>query len=311
MSRLYRYRLAVALLLMFSSSGCLFRSHKVTPQASTKLRSSTQQQLIDYINSQAENIKSLQATVDIDTTVGGARRGRVTDYQEIRGYVLARKPAMLRMIGLMPVVRNRAFDMVSDGDQFKLWIPSKNKFITGHNQITHVSSNALENVRPQHIFDALLLRHIDPQSEIAVLESDFETVKVGKNAETLQPDYVIDVIRKGQQNWFLSRKITFSRSDLLPHRQRIYDETGALVTDAHYDDFENYNGSNFPNRIEIWRPVEEYSIVLKIIKLQLNQSLTSEQFALSRPPGAELINLDDANQTRASDGKDSEKRNSN
>ncbi len=307
MSRLYRNRLVIALLVMFSSTGCLFRSHKVPPQATAKLRNATQKQLIDYINSQAENIKSLQATVDIDTTVGGAKRGKVTDYQEIRGYVLARKPAMLRMIGLMPVVRNRAFDMVSDGDQFKLWIPPKNKFITGHNQITHVSANALENVRPQHIFDALLLHHIDGQSEIAVLESDFEPVKVGKNAETLQPDYVIDVIRKGQQNWFLSRKITFSRSDLLPHRQRIFDENGALVTDAHYDDFENYNGTNFPDRIEIWRPVEEYSIVLNIIKLQLNQSLTSEQFALSRPPGAELINLDEASQTRASDGRDSEK----
>jgi outer membrane lipoprotein-sorting protein len=307
MSRLYRYRVVIVLLLMFPATGCLFRSHKVKPQATAQLKNATQRQLIDYINSQAENIKSLQATVDIDTTVGGAKRGKVTDYQEIRGYVLAQKPAMLRMIGLMPVVRNRAFDMVSDGDQFKLWIPPKNKFITGHNQITHVSPNALENVRPQHIFDALLLHRVDPQSEIAVLESDFEPVKVGKNAETLQPDYVIDVIRKGQQNWFLSRKITFSRSDLLPHRQRIYDENGALVTDAHYDDFENYNGSNFPNRIEIWRPVEEYSIVLKIIKLQLNQSLTSEQFALNRPPGAELINLDEANQTRASDGRNSAK----
>jgi len=307
MSRLYRYRLLVVLLLIFPSTACLFRSHRVAPQAAAQLKNATQQQLIDYINSQAENIKSLQATVDIDTTVGGVQRGRVTDYQEIRGYVLARKPAMLRMVGLMPVVRNRAFDMVSDGDQFKLWIPPKNKFITGHNQITHRSANTLENVRPQHIFDALLLRRIDAQSEIAVLESDFETVKVGKNAEILQPDYVIDVIRKGQQNWFLSRKITFSRSDLLPHRQRIYDETGALVTDAHYDDFENYNGSNFPNRIEIWRPLEEYSIVLKIIKLQLNQPLTNEQFALNRPPGAELINLDEGNQTRASDGSDSRK----
>jgi outer membrane lipoprotein-sorting protein len=307
MSRLHRYRAVIALLLLVPSTGCLFRSHKVEQSPTAQLKTATQQQLVDYINSQAEDIKSLQATVDIDTTVGGAKRGKVTDYQEIRGYVLAQKPAMLRMVGLMPVVRNRAFDMVSDGDQFKLWIPPKNKFITGHNQITHVSSNALENVRPQHLFDALLLHRIDPQTEIAVLESDFETVRMGKNAEIQQPDYVIDVIRKGQQNWFLSRKITFNRSDLMPHRQRIYVENGTLVTDAHYDDFQDYKGSNFPNRIEIWRPVEEYSIVLKIIKLQLNQALSNEQFALNRPPGAELVNLDEPSQTRASDGRNSEK----
>ena len=306
MSRLYRYRAAVALLLLVPSTGCLFRSHTVAPQATAQLKTATPQQLIDYINSQAENIKSLQATVDIDTSVGGEKRGKVTDYQAIRGYVLAQKPAMLRMIGLMPVVRNRAFDMVSDGNEFKLWIPPKNKFITGHNQITHMSANPLENVRPQHLYDALLLRRIDPQNEVAVVETDYEPVKMGKNAEIMEPVYIVDVIRKGQQGWYLSRKITFSRNDLLPHRQRIFDENGNMVTDAHYDDFQNYDGINFPNRLEIWRPVEEYTIVLKIIKLQLNESLTSEQFALNRPPGAEFVNLDEPHSTRASDGRDSQ-----
>ncbi|HEX6503423.1 MAG TPA: DUF4292 domain-containing protein [Terriglobales bacterium] len=306
MSRLYRYRAVVALLLLVPSTGCLFRSHTVAPQATAQLKTATPQQLIDYINSQAENIKSLQATVDIDTSVGGEKRGKVTDYQAIRGYVLAQKPAMLRMIGLMPVVRNRAFDMVSDGNEFKLWIPPKNKFITGHNQITHMSANPLENVRPQHLYDALLLRRIDPQNEVAVVETDYEPVKMGKNAEIMEPVYIVDVIRKGQQGWYLSRKITFSRNDLLPHRQRIFDENGNMVTDAHYDDFQNYNGINFPNRLEIWRPVEEYTIVLKIIKLQLNEPLTSEQFALNRPPGAEFVNLDEPHSTRASDGRDSQ-----
>src|SRR5581483_6803236 len=287
MRGVYRYRLLIALLLVIPGSGCLFRSHKVEQQPlKTPLKTATAQDLINYINSQAEKIQTLQATVDIATTVGGAKKGKVTEYTEIRGYVLARKPSMLRMIGLMPVVRNKAFDMVSDGSEFKLWIPPKNKFIVGHNEITHVSQNALENVRPQHIYDALLLRPIDPENEIAVLETDFEPVKTGKNAEFLQPDYVLDVIRKGHQGWFLSRKITFSRADLLPHRQRIFDEQGDLVTDARYDDFQNYNGINFPNRIEIWRPVDEYTIVLKMVKLQLNQPLTDDQFALNKPPGA-------------------------
>jgi len=89
----------------------------------TALRESTQSGLIDTINQQAEKIQSLQATVDIDTSAGGVKKGHVTDYKEIRGYVLARKPAMLHMIGLLPIVRTTAFDMVSNGEEFKLWIP--------------------------------------------------------------------------------------------------------------------------------------------------------------------------------------------
>ena len=88
-------------------------------------KSATKAELVSYINSQATKIQTMQATVDIDTSVGGAKKGQVTTYKEIRGYVLARKPAMLRMIGLMPIIRDTAFDMVSDGKEFKLSIPAQ------------------------------------------------------------------------------------------------------------------------------------------------------------------------------------------
>jgi outer membrane lipoprotein-sorting protein len=160
-------------------------------------------------------------------------------------------------------------------------------------------------LRPQHINDALLLRAIDPQKEIAVLENGFETVTGAKGHRVQQPDYEIEVIRKGSQGWFLSRKIIFSRTDLLPHRQLIYDEHGNLVTDARYEDFKDYNGIKFPTQIDIWRPQEEYSILLKIVKLQLNQPLTDDQFALQQPPGAVVVNMDErSNQAQTEQGAD-------
>src|SRR5690348_2610513 len=120
----FRHRALFVLLLAVPLSGCLFRSRKVQQQYSTApLKTAKQQELIDYIENQATKLRTVQATVDIDTSVGGIKKGKITDYQQIRGYVLARKPAMLRMIGLLPIVRNRAFDMVSDGQNFKLWIP--------------------------------------------------------------------------------------------------------------------------------------------------------------------------------------------
>jgi outer membrane lipoprotein-sorting protein len=304
MERLACYRVLLVLLTVLPLSGCLFHSHTVQRPASTvPLKTATPQELITYINTQASKMQSMQATVDIDTSVGGEKRGKVTDFKEIRGYILAKKPAMLRMIGLMPIVRNRAFDMVSDGQQFKLWIPPKNKFVVGSNDISKPSSNALENLRPQVIYDALLLHPIDPEHEIAVTQSDYETVTDNKGHELQQPDYEVLVIRKGDAGWYLSRRIIFSRVDLLPHRQLIYDEKGNLVTDAKYDEIRNYNGIDFPSVIGIWRPQEEYSITLKVLKLELNQPLTDEQFALQKPPGADLVNLDQGQHaTRASDG---------
>jgi hypothetical protein len=98
---------AILVIALLPTMGCLFRTRPVEETYSkVPLKESTQAALIESINQQAQRIQSLQATVDIDTSVGGAKKGHVTDYKEIRGYVLARKPAMLHMIGLLPIVRN-------------------------------------------------------------------------------------------------------------------------------------------------------------------------------------------------------------
>src|ERR1700730_4654961 len=158
------------------ATGCLFRTRPVEEQYSkAPLLESTQQGLVAAINNQAEKIRSLQATVDIDSSAGGIKKGEVTDYKEIRGYVLARKPQMLHMAGLLPIVRTTAFDMVSNGQDFKLWIPPKNRFVMGRNEVQATNTaQPLENIRPQNIYDALLIRPIVPPEEIAVLESGYE-----------------------------------------------------------------------------------------------------------------------------------------
>ena len=287
-------------------SGCLFRTRKLeTKLSNAPLRTATQPELIEYVNSQAGRIQSLQATVDIDASVGDPKNGSITDYKEIRGFILARKPAMLRMIGQMPVVRNTAFDMVSNGQEFKVSIPPKNKFVIGTNgNENYQPQQRLENLRPQHIYDALLLREIG-SDEIAVLENGFETVLDEKKHRVEQPDYEMAVIRRGPNGWFLSRKIEFSRTDLLPHRQRIYDQQGNVVTDARYQNFKDYGGIEFPSKIEIERPREDYDILLNILKLDVNRALTDDQFVLEKPPGADVVRLDQAG---ASSAKSSDSR---
>ncbi|HYW40958.1 MAG TPA: DUF4292 domain-containing protein [Terriglobales bacterium] len=284
----------------FPLSGCLFRTRTLERQFSDRpLKTATQQELIEYVNMQAAKIQSMQATVDIDSSVGDPKSGRITDYKEIRGYVLARKPAMLRMKGLMPVVRNTAFDMVSDGLEFKLWIPPKNKFVVGlNNADNYQPDKRLENMRPQYIYDALLIPEVG-RDEIAVLENDYEIVLDSKKHRVEQPDYELAVIRQGPQGWYLSRKIEFSRTDLLPHRQRIYDQQGNVATDARYQSYKDYAGTTFPGTIEIERPRENYDITLSMVKLEINRALTDDQFALEQPTGADVVHLDQSSSSAA------------
>jgi outer membrane lipoprotein-sorting protein len=282
------------LALLAGTTGCLFRTRVAEMHTSTaKLETATRQELIERINNEAAKIKTLNATVDIATSVGGEKKGKVTDYEEIRGYILVRKPDMLRMIGLFPIVRNKAFDMVSQGNQFELSIPAKNKFYVGHNDVIHPTANTLENLRPQVIYNALLMPEIDPQNNIAVLEDSTEIIYDAKNRKNLeQPDYVVDIVTRAGDQWYLSRKIIFDRTNLVPHQQVIYDQSGAIVTQATYQVYQDYNGVRFPNVVQINRPLEEYSIRLTVVKLAINDPLRDDQFALQQPAGSILVDMD-------------------
>jgi len=182
---------------------------------------------------------------------------------------------------------------VSNGEEFKLWIPPRNRFVVGRNELqTHNPDQPMESIRPQDIYDAILIRPVDPEHEIAVVENGYEILHDSKGNRVLQEDYELVVIRKFDQSWKLSRKIVFSRTDLQPHRQYIYDELGNLATDARYADYKDYDGVSFPSRIEIYRPQEEYDITLNMLKLQINKPLRDDQFALEQPPGAVVVHLD-------------------
>lgn len=292
---------AILFLAVMPATGCLFRTRPVEDQYSkAPLKEASQQDLIDIINQQAASIHSLKATVDIDSSSGGMKKGHVTEYKEIRGYILAKQPDSLHMIGLMPFVRTTAFDMVSDGKEFKLWIPPKNKFVIGENKVkTPNADQPMESIRPQNIYEALLIRPIDPINEIAVMEHGYETMHDNKNHRILQDDYELTVIRKFDDGWRMSRKIIFGRTDLRPHRLFIYDEDVKVATDAHYAEYKDFNGYTFPSRIEIYRPQEEYDLTLNMLKVEINVPLKDEQFVLNQPPGAVVVHLDQPQDSQA------------
>jgi outer membrane lipoprotein-sorting protein len=299
MRRSLRVFIVPLFLTTLFATGCVFRTRPVEDQYSkAPLKEASQQQLIDSINQQAQTIQSLKATVDIDTSAGGVKKGQVTDYKEIRGYVLLRKPDSLHMIGLMPIVRTTAFDMVSDGQNFKLWIPPKNRFVVGNSQTQAIKSDQpMENLRPRNIYEALVIPSIDPDAEIAVPENSYEILHDAKGHRVLQEDYELIIIRRVGNGGKLARKIVFSRTDLKPHRQYVYDDDGKVATDVRYAEYKDFDGVSFASRIEIARPQEEYDITLNMLKVEINTPLTNQQFTLEQPAGAEVVHLDQPQST--------------
>lgn len=255
--------------------------------STAQLQTATGNDLVERINAEATEINTLKAAVT--ASIGGSKLGKITEYQEVRGYILVRKPSSLRMIGVSPILQNHVFDMVSSGQEFKLWIPSKNRFIAGNNDAAGPSLEPLENLQPQVIYKALLLQAVDPQRELAILEGgEHEVIDPVGQKLVLQPDHTLNIIEQNGGGWHLSRKVVFDRTDLRPHQQLLYDEGGSIVTDVHYDEYREFNGIFFPTIIQIRRSQEVCSIKLEVTNLTINAPITDDQLVLDLPSGAGL-----------------------
>jgi hypothetical protein len=240
---------ALAVVLCAGATGCIRRTHvvaQVRPEPNPK--TATLDQMLTGIDQRDGAIKTLSLSVDIQASVGGAKKGSVTDYTSFSGYILLEKPNKLRVLGLLPVVHTRAFDMASNGSTFKMWIPPKNKVIQGSDKVINPSPSPLENMRPYIFVESLLVKSVTP--------ADF-TYMAGATRYVVEPN---------------SKQL----------QERLDYDVGVLHRNSDYKDF---GGVIFPGTIRIMRPLEEYQITLTITKLTANQTLADDQFELKLPEG--------------------------
>jgi hypothetical protein len=273
-------------------SGCLYHTHKVekTTLAGPAM-DATVAQLVNGVNDRYAAVTSLTATVDFQATTGGARQGKQTDITPFRGYILLRKPAMLHVIALLPVVRTRAFELTSDGKTFKLVIPPKSRAVVGSNTVTKPSTNGLENLRPDIFLDSVLVKSIEPEG-LVYLTSSSETRRQGKKlVET--PEYDLHIGEEDPQATDglkvhvlkPTRVIRFSRLTLLPIGQDIYGADGGVETHVEYGPYKQFGTAHMPSSIVIQRPREAYQITITVQKVLINQQppLPDKQFELKIP----------------------------
>src|SRR3989454_2944072 len=280
------------------SSGCEGRAvkgHTVVPPAQIPVaKDATREELLDAYNLIARSTKTLNATVELKPTAGSKYSGVIDEYHEVKAFLLAARPAEIRMIGQAPVIGKTVFDMASDGETFRVSIPSKNKFLVGPVAVERNSAKPIENLRPQHLLDALLWPEI--RKEEAVTLKEFNDEK-GRH-------YVLTVLRGGYQVEVL-REIWFDRADLQVVRMQTFGPKGSLVSDVSFADWQPLDGATrqggaatpsngaalFPRAIRIDRPHDDYKLDLQVSKVSLNEDTPAERFKVEQPAGAELVHV--------------------
>jgi len=279
------------------SCGCVPKNgvtgHRDFPPAQRPIaKEATREELLEAYNLTARSTKTLNATVELKPTAGSKYSGVIDEYHEVKAFLLAARPALIRVIGQAPVIGTTVFDMASDGDTFQVSIPSKKKFLVGAVAAERASSKPIENLRPQHLLDALLWPEIRKEESVTLREFNDENARY----------YVLTVLRGGYQVEVL-REIWFDRSDLQVKRLQIFGPRGLLLSDVRLGDWQpsdsvpGQNGStappiaqpSFPRTIRIERPHDDYKLDLQVTKVTLNGEIPPERFKLEQPAGSELV----------------------
>jgi outer membrane lipoprotein-sorting protein len=286
-------------LLTLHSAGCVTikRRHEVKKEEIRPQLDSSEETLLDSYNQQAKAVRSLEATVDLVPTTGTTYSGVIEEYHDVPGFILAQRPAAIRVIGQAPVVAKNIFDMVSDGREFRIYIPSKNSFLVGSTALARPSEKPLENLRPQHILEALFWPEFPTTANILFEQFNTETGRY----------YILTQLRNRANGRFeIARKVWYDRSDLHVSRIQLLGAGGQLDSDIEYSDWQPVaapadametaasSGTSYPRDIHIWRPQDDYKLEIRISKLTLNEPISADRFELAQPEGTDLVHVGDA-----------------
>lgn len=261
------------------------------------LQTATREDLIAQYNREADAVTSINASITMTLTAGSAYSGVIKQYHQVSGFILAEKPAKIRVIGQAPVVGTNIFDMESDGQTFNIFIPSQNKFLTGPANLERPSAKPIENLRPQHLTSAIFWQPV-PDSAPVLMENA---------SEADGQYYVLTIVRiaghsdgalaeSSRTDWEIARKIWFNRTNLRISRLQTYEPGGKIASDIRYTGWDTFDSVNYPRQIGLSRPANDYKLQIGVTKATFNQPLPDDRFVLRKPPAAELVNVGESSQ---------------
>lgn len=338
----------VLLLLLISisvfGSGCgLFGTHKKVqvPQLLAPLSEANTAQLIAEVNRLAA-VRSIHGKVDIvfeDTSF--AESGIAEKYKQADGQITLQRPGAIYMIIQVPFIAKDIAQMTSNGETFRVAVlqgdDKYRRFVKGTNSATYEALdmngkptgsekpkkvmgakeavNALSNLRPQHLTDALMLNAIpDPsQSGLTYARSEFyqeepdTRPRAKSGVRVVRGYYVVEEFSPGSPGEArLLRRIWFDRvSGIRLGRIQSFNDQGLLITDVSYGDEKPFGESGqfrLPSRVEITRPHDHYKLSISYqtpASVEIDRDFRPEAFVLENRWQLPEVDLDARQRNKA------------
>jgi hypothetical protein len=327
-----RIAITIALFLaLLVGTGCpLVHKSVAVEKLLTPLSEAGSAQLIETVNNLV-TVRSIHGRVDIqfeDTSF--ASLGIAEKWRTAEGSITLQRPGMVYLVVQGPFATDVA-QMTSDGQHFRIAIlkgdEKYRRFVRGTNNAVYPkldidgknepnktekpnsetqAVNALSNLRPQHLTDAMLIGAIDPhapgvmyvQSEF--FESERDTTQPNSTKRVVRGYYFLDEFQTtGDNSGRLRRRFWFDRvNGIRLARLQTFDDKGMLTTDITYGELKKFGSDSnavLPAQIGLTRPQDHYKITVTYQtpeSVTLNHEYGAEAFVLENKGGLREVDLD-------------------
>ena len=316
--------------LLFAISGCSLVHRKVeTEKLLTPLQTASTPDLIAAVN-KLVGVQSIHGRVDIqfeDTSF--ATSGIAEKYRAVDGSITLQRPGKIYLSIQTPVVASDIVQMTSDGEHFRIGIlkgdEKYRRFVTGTNNAVYPkldmdgnagssnksseaqAVNALSNLRPQHLTDALLLNPINPDApgifyvQTEFFESEKDPARTDSSKRAVRGYYFLDeMVVSADKTARLSRRFWFDRvNGIRLARLQSFDQNGILVNDVTYGPLVKFGSEGdlmLPGKVSLTRPHDQYKITISYQtpeSLTINHEYPAEAFVLTNKSNLPEVNLDE------------------
>jgi outer membrane lipoprotein-sorting protein len=276
--------------MIMSCTSCKERATIEVPKAILYAKDATLDDLLDIVNG-FDEIISLKANKLEAKYISKKQESGLIElekYPKAPGFILLKRPDSVRFVILAPVAKNTVLTLVSVGDEFRVVYHRDHTLYIGKNSAKELISEDLDErpkipIRASHILEAIFLKTIplqDPEIQFAKDEEEEENAKY----------YVVEVFRDDtSRRLHPLRKFWIERAGLTISRQRIYDDSGHVVSEITYSDTAQYEEFAMPRKIHIDRPLDGYTLDLEFKEWSVNSDIKDETFELQPLPGMKVI----------------------
>src|ERR1700686_4985431 len=184
--------------------------------------------------------------------------------------------------------------------------PNPNSNKKGKESSEAQAVNALSNLRPQHLTDALLIRPIDQHapgvmySQSEFFQSEKDPAKPESSKRVARGYYLLEELQStGDDVAHLLRRFWFDRvNGIRLARLQTFDEKGALITDITYGELTKFGTEGnvlMPAQVSVTRPQDHYRISITYQapeSVNIDRDYPAEAFVLANKWGLPEVDLD-------------------